>query len=329
MRNVSFLWLIFATVTLLSYRNIIYNKDHICAFLNQLFIMIVLFNINPTGMAGLGAGLTSMIQNCSDPDRLELVFLSSELSENDKRNLNSLLDDLSFSGESRIIDYDAKERFGHLISFHGDYTTYGKSLIPTLLPKDRVLYVDSDLLFNTDVLELSDFDTGGHPISAVSTTTVGVTWDSGLLVGKMNIARDEDYFNAGVLLFDCPAYIRQNFSDRWKEICQLYPKQFSSADQTIFNAMCRGTFGRLPRKFNVGWTPKKLLDVNQLGDEIIHFLGSPKPWDLLGRKIHPGFLMWRNYTPQKWFDTYCAPSFRSLKRGWHIRRSLVKYLFKQ
>lgn len=277
-------------------------------------------------MAGLGATVTSLIQNCSAPEQVDIVFLASNVKSDQKLDLQNLLADLGLQKPPRIIEYNSLEKFGHLKSLHGDYTTYGKSLIPALFPDQKVLYLDSDLIVNTDILELRNFDNEGHPLSAVATNTVGISWDGQLLAEMMNFPADTDYFNAGVILFDCPAYIKQNFAARWDKICADYPTKFYSADQTVFNAMCKGEFQRMPRKFNFGWTPKKKLSQGETDDRIIHFLGSPKPWDIFGNKLHHGYSLWRGYTSSHWFEKYCTISSSSIKRAWQIRRSLLRHL---
>ena len=276
-------------------------------------------------MAGLGATLTSLLRNCSSIDQITLVFLSANLAKEDKKLISRLLNQNGYLREPKFHDYDAEKLFGHLRSLHGDYTTYGKSLIPDLLPDDKVLYLDSDLVVNVDVLALREFSTHDNPISAVTTSTMPQVLDGTFLMEKLGFPATTKFFNAGVLLFDTKAYNRQNFQQRWKAVSGEHPDDLLCADQTVFNGMCRGSFGILPENFNVGWTPGTDLPQRVVGDSIIHFVGSPKPWDLLGQHLHLGYGLWRGCTPDFWYDAYCRLSSTKLARAWQIRRSITKH----
>ena len=119
--------------------------------------MDIVFNINPLGMEGLGATLISLITNCSAKNELKIWFLCSDLNANDKSNIRYLLQNEDFTGALEFVDFNAFERFGHLRSLHGDWTTYGRLLIPTILEVDSALYLDSDLIIEADILALRNF----------------------------------------------------------------------------------------------------------------------------------------------------------------------------
>ena len=223
-------------------------------------------------------------------------------------------------------DYDAVAQFGALRAFHGDYSTYGKSILPKWLPDQSVLYLDSDLIVDIDILGLRPYANSGWPISAVVNATVAHVYDRAFLVHQLNFPGTTPYFNAGVMLFDCKAYLEQGFDQRWEEICATYPNEFLSPDQTVFNAMCRGEVGRLPDPYNNIWTPDSPTSQIPDSQSIIHLAGSPKPWDLLGAYIHGAFDLWLSYTPDSWRKTYCQRRGEQIKRGWRIRKSLARHL---
>ena len=289
--------------------------------------MNVAFNINVPGMAGLGATLTSLIRNCSSPSELTLYFLCSNLEERDKNNIADLLLQEGATQQPIFRDYDAVARFGNLRAFHGDYSTYGKSLLPKWLSDKSVLYLDSDLIVDIDILGLRPYVGSGWPISAVVNTTVAHVYDRAFLLHKLNFSKTTPYFNAGVMIFDCEAYLQQGFDRRWDGICAAYPDEFLSPDQTVFNAMCRGQVGRLPFSYNNIWTPDRQASQLPGARSIIHLAGSPKPWDLFGPYIHGASDLWLSYTPDFWYAAYCRRTGERLKRAWRIRRSLARHLF--
>src|SRR5476649_1677147 len=98
--------------------------------------MDVVFCINHLGLEGLGATLTSLIRNCSDPGELKIWFFCEKLKNNDKDNIRQLLKTENFHGDIAYINIDAHRVFGHMKSFHGSWINYGRLLIPQFIEKD-------------------------------------------------------------------------------------------------------------------------------------------------------------------------------------------------
>jgi lipopolysaccharide biosynthesis glycosyltransferase len=290
--------------------------------------MHVVFNINQLGLEGLGATLTSLIRNCSNSGALKLCFLCNELSEKDKKNIKLLLDAENFLGVDLYIDFDANKEFGHLNSLHGDRTAYGRLLMSKFIDSDYALYLDADLVILTDVLVLKNFDFSGNLLAAVSGSVVKHALDHPLFINKLNWSPDTPYFNSGVLLFNLKKWRDENFDAQVKDLMKNYSDYLVSHDQTLLNALCGGTFSRLPKSFNVPWYP----DVDKPAiesDAIIHFVGSPKPWDFLAANFHKGYGLWKSYNTASWSKEYSSLTSDKVSRFWNIRRSYLRLLKKK
>lgn len=284
--------------------------------------MDIAFNINPLGMEGLGATLTSLVRNCSNSKKLNLWFLCSDLKKKDKSNICKLLKDGTFQGNSEFIDFNSKAIFGHFRSLHGDWTPYGRLLIPDIIKSNKALYLDSDLIVEADVLELENFTTD-NILSAVRESAVIYALENSFFIQKLNWHPDTAYFNSGVLLFNIAAWKASNVEQKIKEISDKYPQEFLSADQTLLNAICKGAFTYLPQKYNLPWYPSAPKPDNT-EDAIIHFVGSPKPWDLFGQTVHAGYETWKAYNTQFWKKKYGHITVGKLKRTWNIRGSIFR-----
>ncbi|MDP5158903.1 MAG: glycosyltransferase family 8 protein [Flaviramulus sp.] len=288
--------------------------------------MNIVFSINYLGLEGLGATLSSLVQNCSNSKELILWFFCSDLDLKHKLNIKQLLKNEHFKGDIKMVDFDAKTKFGYMKSLHGDYTTYGRLLIPELIEDDVALYLDSDLVVEVDVLDLKNIDFHDHILAAASATQVKDQLEGAFFIDKLNWHPETNYFNAGVLLLNLKKWRLDNVADRWKQISFQYPNEFISADQTLLNVLCNGKFMQLPNYYNNAWFPgvnDKEIDVKS---SIIHFVGSPKPWDLLGKHLHKGFPKWLDYNTPFWSGHYETLGVDKLKRSWKIRRSLLKHL---
>ena len=109
-------------------------------------IMDIVFTVNPLGLEGLGATLSSLIRNCSNSGGLKLWFLCSSFRRIDRFNIERLLQNEHYKGAIEYINFDAESIFGHLKSLHGDWTTYGRLLIANYIKSDYALYLDADII---------------------------------------------------------------------------------------------------------------------------------------------------------------------------------------
>ncbi len=285
--------------------------------------MDIVFNVNPLGLEGLAASLTSLVRNCSRNENIAFWFLSSGLTDLDKKSITILLETEHFKGTTEFVDFDAKKIFGHLRSLHGDWTSYGRLLIPDIVKSEKALYLDADLVIELDVLRLEHFDFKGNLIGAVHGSEIKHTLDRAFLTQRLNLSEDTDYFNAGVLLLNLQKWRTERIEDEWKAIAEKFPNELISHDQTLLNALCRGQFAHLPEEFNVPWRASTAKPENS-NSAILHYVGSPKPWDWCGAYIHRGYKTWNNYTPAFWKKRYGKMNSDKIQRTWKIRRSLIK-----
>ncbi len=290
--------------------------------------MLIVFNINPLGLEGLGTTLISLVRSCSKTDELNLHFLCSELNVDDKSNITTLLKSENYKGHTAFIDFDAKKTFGHLRSLHGDWTPYGRLLIPEIIRSDRALYLDADLIIGADILSLKDFDFDGHLLGAVYGCAVTNTLDSQFLIKNLGWTSDTGYFNSGVVLFNLKKWRADDADSKWKTIASKYSDELISHDQTLLNGLCRGHFAHLPDTFNLPWYSHKEKPENAERG-ILHFVGSPKPWDWGGKYIHKGFDEWSALNSPFWKKQYGKITTEKMWRTWKIRRSLAKGIKKK
>ena len=288
--------------------------------------MDVVFNINTLGLAGLGATLTSLTRNCSNTNQLTLHFLCHKVSNKNKDNITSLLNAEHFEGKVLFIDFDAKETFGYMKSLQGDWTPYGRLLTADYITSDVALYLDADLVVEVDVLSLDGFEFHDHILAAANPNAVKWMNEYAFFRDKLNWSSETYYFNSGVLLFNLKKWRSNNIDNIWKKLSKQYPLEFKSADQTLLNATCGGHFAYSPGNFNNSWTPNTKKPKVDYQTSIVHFVGSPKPWDVFGKQIHYGYALWNSYNPPFWKKKYGRMTLDKLYRSWNIRRSLFKHL---
>lgn len=281
------------------------------------------FNVNRLGMIGLGVTLKSLLDNCSDSSKINIYILCSDLNIEDKSNIQKLL--LKYSlNEIKLIDFDVNEHFGTFSSLQGDLTTYGRLLLQDYVKGDSVLYLDADLVVELDVLSLEGFDFQGKGIAAVDGGKMSAALDHPFLCNEIGLGMDLTVFNAGIILFNLKFWREQDIKNQCLAFGKKYETKLRSHDQTILNAFFAGNFAFLPLEFNMLWfAQNKRPEAKKV---ILHFVGSPKPWDVLGKYVHRGYAVWKSYLNADWEKAYYHYNQGEFLRTWHIRRSYARLL---
>jgi lipopolysaccharide biosynthesis glycosyltransferase len=287
--------------------------------------MDIAFNINRLILKGLGVTLTSLIRNCSEPERLKFWFLCASLTDKEKNQIRNLLTSEKFNGQCAFIDFDPEELFGSLATLHGDRTIYGRLLLADFVDADEVLYLDADLVVEVNVLEVANFNFNGQILAAVGGDLLKYVLGSKFYIEKIGFSPDIEYFNSGILLLNLREWRLQQVKEKCLQIGRKYLKELPSHDQSILNILCAGNFAKLPVTYNCAWFPDRPRPV-AAEKMILHFVGSPKPWDLFGFFIHKGYKTWKKYLNDTWSSSFSRITSDDLSRAWNIRRSYVRTL---
>lgn len=215
--------------------------------------------------------------------------------------------------------YNVKSFFkNHKLPTHHHFTpeVYYRLAIPEIFSGfKKVLYLDSDILVQTDAAELYELDMGNMAVAGVHDYIMTVFvkrntrgWElakrlpAGQYIAEtLNIA-PEEYIQAGVLLFNIPVILENNLHIRMKE---ELGKRYWFNDQDIINKVCKGRKHFLDMSWNIAHgngdldtffadLPAQLHDeffLKRKNPKIIHFAGNNKPW--LMPEIEFGDEFWR------------------------------------
>jgi lipopolysaccharide biosynthesis glycosyltransferase len=287
--------------------------------------MNIAFCVNRLGLIGLGVTITSLVRNCSLTEKLNLYFLCAYLPAKDKIHISDILNQENFNGKHFFLDFDPISIFTSFRSLHGDLTPYGIFLLPDLISESSVLYLDSDMVVELDVLELDNYVFQEKALAAVHSGRLRTEYEYDFFINKLGLAPNLPSFNSGVVLFNLDHWRFHNLKQRCLDFGKVYSNELKTADQTILNANFAGNFSKLPAWFNCEWHATQ--DKPEVSRRcIMHFIGSPKPWDLWGRFIHRGFSTWKKYSNEGWEYEYGGFSIGNLKRTWRLRRSYVRVI---
>jgi lipopolysaccharide biosynthesis glycosyltransferase len=205
--------------------------------------------------------------------------LNTGLCEDNKKRLVSIAEELSDDLSVEYVDVaDRMDKIKDKTALRDYYTntTYFRIFIPSLFPQyEKVLYLDSDLIFLDDVSKLYNVDVKGNIFAAVHEEAMsefdvlGVYSEQFLGIERMR------YFNAGILVINTEEYRKADIENKFINL-MLSHKFRVAQDQDYLNVVCKDRITYL----DIGWnkTPiqgKKFDDANV---KVIHYKLNFKPW---------------------------------------------------
>jgi lipopolysaccharide biosynthesis glycosyltransferase len=151
--------------------------------------------------------------------------------------------------------------------------TYARLLIPGLFPGEKVLYLDSDLLIVRDLSSLFSLELAGALAAAPQAGRLGDDcpwWE------KDGLNPDAPYFCPGVMVIDCPAWLRERVGERTLELVLADPAACKCWDQTALNYILYGRYHVLSSAWSrLHWEFAKKPEEETF---ILHFITAGKPW---------------------------------------------------
>lgn len=144
---------------------------------------------------------------------------------------------------------------------------------------NKIIFLDCDMIVNTDVSVLWNLDLNGSVIGAVQEVFKPKITSRLMKKRYANAGIDiHNYFNAGLLVIDLELLRNSGISliAETKMFFENKKNNLPAMDQEIYNYLFQKSFTRLPEKYNL------LVNLNrnfESDDCIIHYAGGDKPWD--------------------------------------------------
>lgn len=184
------------------------------------------------------------------------------------------------------------------LAYGGTRANYLRLAIPEVLAgRDRVVYLDADVVIRGDLSPLLSDDLGGMPLGAVRDQVNPVYEIGAALPGwdSLGIPGDREYFNSGVLVIDVAAAVREDLFGRAFAVVAAHSGQLRLWDQDALNVAAADRWHRLPTCWNSAplsaltrtpWVRYRAEHVRPLADliaaeeqaVITHYISPSKPW---------------------------------------------------
>ena len=225
-------------------------------------------------------------------------FLSeTPLSDGIASDFNAYLSRFGNLSFSRFVSLD------HLIgdvyeSRHLNRATYLRLEIPEVIPEEKVIYADVDVIFVSGLAGLWSEDVSGYCLAA--SLDVGLNRDRSFSKKLLELPywnkyyseRKGSYFQAGLLLMNLREIRDRQLVIRWRELCR---KKFEYHDMDVLNISCYPFIKKVGANYNIipgylvkkayelgvseGYFDKNEVDAVYEKPIMLHFAGSRKPWE--------------------------------------------------
>jgi lipopolysaccharide biosynthesis glycosyltransferase len=231
--------------------------------------------------APLHAAVCSVLAHASI--EIDFYFMLNGFDEKRRDLLRQSMDMSGKPYKATFVDEPSSDELLSLRPFHGNRTPYYRLFLPELVPADRLLYLDSDVVSAIDVSPLvslaMSYASGFVPAGVTG------TYIERELFARIGLLPDTSAFNSGVMLFDLAVWRAQKLGRETLDFCRKY-QEF---DQTGLIAVSAGRFDELDPKYNTPLYTTTSLALAREYPGLYHFVGSPKPWDIGGRQFHSCF----------------------------------------
>ena len=248
----------------------------------------------------LATTITSIVKNASNDNNYDIIVMQRDFSDDSKRRLLNII-----SGKKncslRFIDISAySDRFSKLFThMHFTIETWFRLVMPEMLSAyDKVIYLDSDLVVDTDIADLYRTELSDNLLAATKDADTAGLYNGydpdrkEYMDNILKIKNPYEYFQAGVVVFNLKQF-RKDF-DVSETLKYAASYEWKLLDQDVLNYLAQDKVKLIDMSWNVmtDWAGVRVKDIisrapKELNDaymearkapKIIHYAGGDKPW---------------------------------------------------
>ena len=248
----------------------------------------------------LATTITSIVKNASNDNNYDIIVMQRDFSDDSRRRLLNII-----SGKKncslRFIDISAySDRFSKLFThMHFTIETWFRLVMPEMLSAyDKVIYLDSDLVVDTDIADLYRTELSDNLLAATKDADTAGLYNGydpdrkEYMDNILKIKNPYEYFQAGVVVFNLKQF-RKDF-DVSETLKYAASYEWKLLDQDVLNYLAQDKVKLIDMSWNVmtDWAGVRVKDIisrapKELNDaymearkapKIIHYAGGDKPW---------------------------------------------------
>lgn len=217
-----------------------------------------------------GVVIASILYNAENTDELNFYILNSGISDENKNKILNLKQIKEC--EIFFVDIDESEfEIYKKLNTHKYITlpTYYRLKLTKILPDiSKIIYLDCDMVVNTNLKELYNVDLEDKYIGGVLDARVK----------HKRKWKNSNYINAGMILFDLEKFRQNNIEEIFVKYTKEHINEIETGDQDIINFSLKNRIKILPDYWNVQVSGFASRTNFTRYPKIIHYIGSDKPW---------------------------------------------------
>lgn len=163
---------------------------------------------------------------------------------------------------------------------------YVRLLMGSLVPADKAIYLDADVVVLGNLADLWETDMGGKMVLAAQDRKIRFLHEDCPWTLDES-TREAPYFNTGVMVVDLKRWRAEHIESRALELAGKAGERGRWYDQTVINYLLPGGIGLLPETWN--WQKESFSEKA----DIVHFTTGKKPWLFHGPDVR--FRAWRAF----------------------------------
>lgn len=196
----------------------------------------------------MGLAMLSVLQSADRADRFHFYILDNKISAQNKKKLAGLHRKYRFGLTYIPLD---EHLFARCDAKRSNWTLsiFGRYLIPKVIPADKVLYLDCDVMVRGSLRPLFEEDISRYYVAGVPDYNV-------IFRGKLRERfgadfKKEEYINSGVLLINNKKWREENLFEKLLDFSQEHAAELLWPDQDAINVICQKHKKILPERYNV------------------------------------------------------------------------------
>jgi lipopolysaccharide biosynthesis glycosyltransferase len=253
----------------------------------------VVLGVDHRCVRGCAVSIRSVMDNASASVALDFHIITNGIADRDRHALERTVVEAGRGATVAFHAFDPSEVAHFLRSKLITHTAYAVLYLGDLLPPSvtRCIYLDSDLAFERDIVELWRTDLEGRSLGAADNRF----WqDSAYHQGRLGL-REARYFNSGVLLIDLARWRERAVGARALAFAERMGDRLIMHDQDALNHALEDDWVDIAPHWNL-W----VIHVGLRAEDraVFHYMGGPKPWHAdYDRRFQDKFFHYLDRTP--------------------------------
>ena len=207
--------------------------------------MNVLYTCDNNYVWLMGVSVVSLFENNCLMDEINVYILGENISDENKKILCDIAE--NYNRKIVVIDVPEIDIPKSLVSARWPLSAFTRLYSGQLLPNEmkKVLYLDCDTIISGSIEELEGLDVLNYIVYGII-DCIGSSYKK-----NIGLDPDEQYVNAGVLLFNLEKLRRIDIKDTIDRYMIKYENLINYADQDILNGIFNGKIGTIAPQYNV------------------------------------------------------------------------------